>query len=410
MRIFPFAGTRYGSAVDDPGRLAAPPYDQIDDQTRDRLHGEMLQFCQLTVPDPAGRPDPAHHAARLHREWGERGVVARDAEPGVYPYEILTAEGGRRLGLCALVGLETPEAGVVVPHEQTVTRFVEDRLHMLRTTGCDLEPILILADDHGAFDAALTAELEGAEPVVEHRDLYGHRHRLYAASAAGGYASLLAGATGVIADGNTRWQTARSRAAELGIAIGEAGAETAQATKLAVVTSLESPGVVIDPIHRALASARGLDRAVGLAASREPWSGDGGAAFAAAVAAAPPPALGVTVAGRPAEIWRLGDSSLEPARSVLVACRLHDELLPRLGLGPESASDGTVTYRSDPDQLWRELAAGEHAVCFFLPPMSPRTFGDAIAAGELMPPKSTRFLPKLVSGLVWHDQAPPKAP
>jgi uncharacterized protein (DUF1015 family) len=36
--------------------------------------------------------------------------------------------------------------------------------------------------------------------------------------------------------------------------------------------------------------------------------------------------------------------------------------------------------------------------------MSPRTFGDAIAAGQLMPPKSTRFLPKLVSGLVWHEQ------
>ncbi len=409
MRIFPFSGTRYGSAVPDPGRLAAPPYDQIDDEIRDRLHGERLQFCQLTVPDPAGRPDPAHHAARLHHEWSARGVLARDAAPGVYPYEILTAEGGRRLGLCALVGLETPEAGVVVPHEQTVTRFVEDRLHMLRTTGCDLEPILILADDRGAFDAALTAAIEGAEPVVEHHDPYGHRHRLYAASAAGGYASLLAGATGVIADGNTRWQTARSRATELGIAIGKAGAEIPQATKLAVVTSLESPGVVIDPIHRALASGQGLDRVAGLAASRQVWSGDGGAAFAAAVAAAPPPALGVAAAGRPAEIWRLGDSSLKPARAALVACRLHDELLPRLGLAPESAVDGTVTYRSDPDRLWRELAVGEHAVCFVLPPMSPRTFGDAMAAGELMPPKSTRFLPKLVSGLVWHQQGPPPA-
>ncbi len=36
--------------------------------------------------------------------------------------------------------------------------------------------------------------------------------------------------------------------------------------------------------------------------------------------------------------------------------------------------------------------------------MSPRTFGDAMAVDELMPPKSTRFLPKLVSGLVWHEQ------
>lgn len=407
MRIFPFSGTRYGATVDDPGRLAAPPYDQIDEATRDRLHAEPLQFCQLTVPDPAGRPDPAHHAARLHREWRRKGTLERDAEPGVYPYEILTAGGGRRLGLCALVGLETPESGVVVPHEQTVTRFVADRLHMLRTTGCDLEPILILADDRGAFDAALVAAVDGAEPLAEHRDPYGHRHRLYAGVDAAAYAAMLDGATGVIADGNTRWQTARTRAAELGIAIGEAGAEIPEATKLAVVTSLESPGVVIDPIHRALASAPDLEPIAGLAATREPWSGDGGAALAAAVATAPEPAMGVAAAGRPVEIWRLGDSSLAPSRAALVACRLHDELLPRLGLAPESASDGTVTYRSDPDQLWRELAGGEHAVCFFLPPMSTRTFGDAMAAGELMPPKSTRFLPKLVSGLVWHEQREP---
>ena len=403
MRIFPFRGTRYAPSVDEPGRLAAPPYDQIDDSARDRLHAEELQFCHLTVPDPAGQPDPAHHSAELHRRWLAAGILTRDETPGVYPYEILPAAGGRRLGLCALVGLETPESGIVVPHEQTVTRFVADRLHMLRTTGCDLEPIFILADDRGALDGALASASEGRAPLVEHRDEYGHRHLLYPAVDAAGYAASLADSRAVIADGNTRWQTARSRAAELGIAIGEAGGETAGAAKLAVVSSLESPGMAIDPIHRGLPSAAGLDRAAGLATTRRPWTGADGAGFAAAVAAAPAPALGVVTSDR-AEIWHLGDSSLEPSRAALVACRLHDELLPRLGLPPEAAADGTVTYRSDPDQLWRELAAGEHGVCFFLPPMDGRTFGDAMAAGELMPPKSTRFLPKLVSGLVWHDQ------
>ena len=406
MRIFPFPGTRYTPAAGDPGALAAPPYDQIDDAMRDRLHADPLQFCQLTVPDPGGRPDPAHHSAALHRRWLDEGLIGRDAGRGVYPYEILPAAGGRRLGLCALVGLETPDSGIVVPHEQTVTRFVDERLHMLRTTGCDLEPILILVDDRGALDEALAAAVAGREPLVEHLDPDGHRHRLYPAEEAAAYAHGVAAAKAVIADGNTRWQVARSRAAELGIVVGVTGAERPEAAKLAVVTSLESPGVTIDPIHRGLGSAAGLDGAASLARSRRQWSGDGGAAFAAAVAAAPEPALGVAAAGRPAEIWRLGDSGLAPARAALVACRLHDELLPRLGLPPESATDGTVVYRSDPDRLWREQAAGKHELCFFLPPMSARVFGDAMAAGELMPPKSTRFLPKLVSGLVWFEQRP----
>jgi uncharacterized protein (DUF1015 family) len=35
--------------------------------------------------------------------------------------------------------------------------------------------------------------------------------------------------------------------------------------------------------------------------------------------------------------------------------------------------------------------------------MEPAAFAAAIAGGDLLPPKSTRFLPKLISGLVWTD-------
>jgi uncharacterized protein (DUF1015 family) len=38
-----------------------------------------------------------------------------------------------------------------------------------------------------------------------------------------------------------------------------------------------------------------------------------------------------------------------------------------------------------------------------LPPMEPAAFGEALGDGHLLPPKSTRFLPKVVSGLVWAD-------
>ena len=44
---------------------------------------------------------------------------------------------------------------------------------------------------------------------------------------------------------------------------------------------------------------------------------------------------------------------------------------------------------------------GDLAAGFVLPPMSPREFSLATAEQALLPPKSTRFLPKIVSGLVW---------
>ena len=38
MQVFAFQGFRYTAKTGDPGRMAAPPFDQIDDRLRDDLH------------------------------------------------------------------------------------------------------------------------------------------------------------------------------------------------------------------------------------------------------------------------------------------------------------------------------------------------------------------------------------
>ena len=140
---------------------------------------------------------------------------------------------------------------------------------------------------------------------------------------------------------------------------------------------------------------------------REAWEGSAGTEMARAVAAAPQPALGFAGADGRREIWRLdpsaGPTDLPPAASELAVVLLHRTLLPAWGYGPGSATDGTVVYRSDPDHLWRMVASGETACGFFLPPMSAAGFAAAIADGDVLPPKSTRFMPKVVSGLVWAE-------
>ncbi len=118
------------------------------------------------------------------------------------------------------------------------------------------------------------------------------------------------------------------------------------------------------------------------------------------MAAAPQPALGVWVHGQDPEVWHLTPSDTAPKLSVGL---FQDALLPALGLPPEASTDGTVVYRSNPDELWSQVAAGELGTGLWLPPMQPAAFADAIADGEMLPPKSTRFLPKVMSGLVWAD-------
>jgi uncharacterized protein (DUF1015 family) len=269
----------------------------------------------------------------------------------------------------------------------------------------DLEPVLLLPDDGGALDAMLAEDIARRASVAAHLDADGNRHVLYRLTDSPrveAYRALLASRPAAIADGHHRYKVGQRFAEESAAPPG-----TAAAAKLAVLTSLAAAHLRIDPIHRAL---RAADPAAlhGLVADREPWSGEDGWDFAGDVAAAAQPALGVWSAAG-AEIWRL-DPGRAPARvsasaALLPVVLLQEWLYPALGLGPEAATDGTVLYRSDPAQLATMIRDGDAAVGLFLPPMSPAQFAAAIASGDLLPPKSTRFLPKVFSGLVWaaHD-------
>ena len=96
-----------------------------------------------------------------------------------------------------------------------------------------------------------------------------------------------------------------------------------------------------------------------------------------------------------------------PGADRLAVAHLHYILLPAVDFPPEAALDGRVQYRSAATTLWDQVHDGTLELGIFLPPMTAPAFGKAISQGDLLPAKATRFLPKLVSGLVWagHDAA-----
>ena len=409
MRVYAFPGILYGSKAPNAGELAAQPYDQIGDALAAELHArDPHHFTWLSKPEQGASASIYAEADRVHRAWLAAGVIARDPVPALYPYVIRLAEGGRRLGVMVLAGLEPPETGVIRPHEETLAKPLADRLALLEAMAVDLEPALLLSEDGGALDRLIDVDIAGQAPVVSSRDEFGHHHDLYRVSDPARialYREVLAGPA-AIADGHHRYKVGLRHAEALGVV----GQDVPAAAKLAVVTSLSSPALAIHPIHRALVSAEGLEKAAALTVTRTAVDAASGTAFAAAVAAAPQPALGVYRAGAKPEIWQLAPATAtthahlsEGARDLPVAL-LHGVLLPAMGHGPETATDGTVIYRSDPEVLWDMVTSRQ--VGLWLPPMDPSQFAAAIAHGDLLPPKSTRFLPKVLSGLVWAGQEP----
>jgi uncharacterized protein (DUF1015 family) len=393
MRVLAFQGLRYTPRAGDAGVLAAPPYDQINDVARDRFHAQSPhQFVQLTRPvDPEGH-DIYKHAAQLHERWLKEEVIEKEERPALYPYVIELAGGGQRHGVLALV--EMADAKVIRPHEQTLAKAVADRLALLSAMRVDLEPALIVSEDGGRLDSLLQEDVANATPLVRHQDAEDHFHVIYRVDDPARIAQYQKAldVPAAIADGHHRYKVAQRFAQERGIRPG-----TAAAAKLAVITSLDSPALTIEPIHRAFKEKIDLDKLAGVRAGSQPFHGSNGEEFAAAVAAAQQPALGVWVSGREPEIWSLRSTS------PLVVEIFQKDILSALGHGPEASTDGTVVYRAQSNELWNQVASGEIGTGFFLPPMSPHEFAAAIADGALLPAKSTRFIPKVMSGLVWAD-------
>jgi len=408
MKIRAFHGLRYNGTADHAGAQAAPPYDQINDTQRDAMHEAQHHFSHLIRPVAAQGADAHQHSRDLHARWLQDGVVRRDSEPSLYANTIESPSGQVRLGLAALVDLEDPANGIIRPHEETVDKTVAERLGLLRTTQVDYEPILLLANDHGGLESLLEQDCSG-QPLASHVDEFGNTHRLYPVVSEGrieSYRASLSESYALIADGHHRYKTAGLYANET-----NAKRSTAAAAKLSIITSLKSSALAIDPIHRALPVTFEAEALAGVAHERRTVTDQGGSELARAVAEAPQPTLALLRPDGTAELWNLdpshGPTDLPAAASKLAVVLLHRTLFPLAGLVSANATDGTVAYRSDPADLATQVLTGEFATGVFLPPMTASGFASAVADGDVLPPKSTRFLPKVVSGLVWADHSDP---
>src|SRR5947199_420131 len=287
----------------------------------------------------------------MHHRCLHDVIIARDPRPSLYPFVIALAGGGERLGVLGLVRYEDP--AVIRPHEATLDKPLADRAALLAAMRVDLEPVLLLSEDRGRLDALLREDLEALQPLVRHRDADGHVHVLYKLDdpeRIARYRAVL-DVPSAIADGHHRYKVGQRFAQEH-----QAAPDTAAAAKLAVITSLDSPALTIDPIHRAFKEPVDVSRLAGVPAAVRPFPGKSGLAFAAAVAAAPQPALGFWVRGREPEVWQAG----QPGLAVEV---FQDTVLPALCLPGGAATGGTAISHFHLDHVGVEAASVGMRAC-----------------------------------------------
>ena len=402
-QIYPFQPLRYTDQAGPLGSLVTQPYDKISPAMQSRyLASSPYNLVRIILgerhPSDSETDNPYTRAAAWLEEWTSKGILARDPEPGIFPYfqEFTVPDTGERLvrkGFIALGPVEEYSAGVVYPHERTLAGPKKDRLELLRHTHAHFGQLFMLyPDPEGGIDALLDqAALES--PIAEVTDEYGAVHRVWKIARSERVQQLMAGKKLLIADGHHRYETA--------LAFRRENPDLPGTDRVMMTfVNMHSPGLKILATHRLVSGipAEGfpdeflracaddfqVEKLDSLDALKRAWDEAEGRSI-----------VGAAIGDR---LYRLEERD---ARDELDVRVLHEQLLGKvLGIGEEAVKHETnLRYIRGLDAAVDEARKGAAQIAFLLKPTSVEQVAATSFAGGVMPQKSTDFYPKLLTGL-----------
>ncbi|HEV7482948.1 MAG TPA: DUF1015 domain-containing protein [Solirubrobacterales bacterium] len=420
--VQPFQALHYDlGVVGSLDAVAAPPYDVIDAAGRAALLARSpYNAVAIDLPkpfdpaDPASDPDgdPYEEAARTIDAWRADGALVTDARPSIWAltqdYTAPDGSGHSRHGILARVRVVDYDEGVR-PHERTHPGPLLDRLQLTRATGYNLSPIFSLSTEDAwpLVEPALTAE-----PWGEATDETGTVNRVWQVTDPAVYTAVserLADAELLIADGHHRYETARAYRDEI-------GGEGPHNYTLMALTGLDDPGLTVFPTHRLLSGfAADPERQRRLGAglrelfeitevTREqidPGGEDGVGVFglydnfhkqAYRLRLKDTADLDRRLHGKPESYRRLDSAILETLVLKGLAGMSDGDIDERRGL--EYA-------KSVPDAL-AMVDGGGFDVAFIQCPVPVEQVKAVAETDANMPPKSTYFFPKVMTGFAFN--------
>jgi uncharacterized protein (DUF1015 family) len=425
-----FRGIRYDlGQVGALSDVVAPPYDVISPELQEQLYNQHpcnVVRLILNRIEP-GKDDEADNrytrAARCFKNWLTEGVLFREADPAIYVYEQEFSHGGNwyvRRGFMARMRLSRFGEGQVFPHEETLSAPKLDRLMLTVTCKANLCPIFgLFPDAAGEVRAILDAAVVDKTPLVA-IDHLGAAHRLWPLTDLPVF-SALAAAIGpkpiFIADGHHRYETAityRDQVYDSGFLSPNHPANYV----LMMFVSMDDPALIILPTHRLFRGLPPLD-SLELAARL-------GEYFTTTPAGEGPeqaPLLWeemeiedqqgrLALYTRKDNRWTMAQLTPAGRARMAVLAQNHSEhwqslgvaVLHRLVIEDALGAVGLPrpTYVHQAEEVARQLAADEYPLAALVMPAAVRHVREVSLAGERLPPKSTYFYPKLLSGLVFN--------
>ncbi len=426
-QIKAFCALRYTEKAGDISKNICPPYDIIsEDERLGFLEKSDNNIVKLELPKG---DEPYKAAAEELSAMEKAGILAKDEKPGIYIYEEeFTAYGERRKikGIYTRVKLHEFSEGVVLPHEETLSKAKADRFNLMSATFCNFSAIYSMYTDEERIIRTKIDALSERAPDVEFTDYEGIVQRLWCIYDQAEIAFIekaFADKKLYIADGHHRYETALNFKKKL-ISDGVMGDDTHAGNYcMMFLADIDHEGLVVFPTHRMVKDLTDFNSAKAL---------DGIAKYFSIEKMNCPKCLEKALLKNAdknafgyfdgndsyllvmkdteeakAALDEMLDSKSDAYKSLDVSV-LHNLILEKIfGIDKENmANQINLNYTRSYDEAIEKVKSGAYNCSFLLNSTKVRQIKDVATAGEKMPQKSTYFYPKLITGLVMNEIKP----
>jgi uncharacterized protein (DUF1015 family) len=413
VKIFRFAAVR--PEREAASRVAAVPYDVVTtDEAAAIIRENPMSFLRISRPD-AELPDIPPHDDRVYARARERfdelrsaGVFRDDGSPGMYIYRV-SSPAGTFTGLCCCLPVRDYESGVIRRHEQTRYDKEEDRTRHIDAVNANTGPVVLIYRDAESLARLIEGLADTLPPEAEVHWHDGSLHRIFRVYDSGDLARIEALFSPIdrlyIADGHHRAKSAVNVAHRrhhdggnpgeedrfMGVLFADSGVRIHGYSRLVRDLGGRSREEFMDAISGSyvIAPCGPVDRSAFQITPRQPGNGH---------------LMHMYLGHTWYECRVKGDPPSDPISALDVSI-LQREVLERILGITDPRGDERLQYLGGARPI-ADLEAmvdrGEYAVAFSLQPVRVETVLSIADENGIMPPKSTWFEPKLLSGLIIH--------
>jgi len=421
-KIKPFKAIVYNQEkVKDLSKVVCPPYDIISPQQQEHYHDvHPYNLIHILLGKDIPGEDKYVRAGSYFREWLKNKILIQDERPAIYFYSQqynIRGEKKTRLGFISLLYLGDKNSPIFV-HEHTRLAPKEDRFKLLKRVKANLSPIFVVfLDKKRIIRRTYHQHILEKKPFLDVMDEDKIIHRLWrldSPEVIGGMQNSILGENIFIADGHHRYEVACAYREEMKKKLGTITGEEGFNYILSYFTNTDSHGLSILPIHRLLRLDSPLDMKMFLSAIADYFDVEEikdktRFFFLMEKGGSTEHVLGMY---KDKKYWLLRLKNIKildkeihdkpkEYRSLDVSILNHMVLKKILGFSPQDKEN--LSFTPQIDELIERVDNDNSYVAFFLNPVKIQQIISVALNGERMPPKSTYFYPKVLSGLVINN-------